>query len=132
MSAVITEKIELETDICCVCGVLHAIPKSMRDRFYERGGRWYCPNGHHIGWDEKNSKTANDKLRAEIAQLNSRLEIEKNRVQAAQRSVAAAKGEVTKIKKRVENGVCPCCHRSFSNLQRHMTSKHPDFAKEAA
>lgn len=22
---------------------------------------------------------------------------------------------------------CPCCNRTFQNLQRHMTSKHPDY-----
>lgn len=30
---------------------------------------------------------------------------------------------------RVGKGVCPCCKRSFTNLRRHMTTKHPDVAK---
>lgn len=28
--------------------------------------------------------------------------------------------------KRIHNGVCPCCNRSFVNLQRHMKTKHPE------
>jgi hypothetical protein len=28
--------------------------------------------------------------------------------------------------------VCPCCNRTFSNLQRHMAHKHPQFAKVEA
>ena len=30
--------------------------------------------------------------------------------------------------KRVHNGVCPCCNRSFQNLQKHMKTKHPEIA----
>lgn len=28
------------------------------------------------------------------------------------------------------HGVCPCCNRTFSDLQRHMASKHKGFAAE--
>ena len=31
-----------------------------------------------------------------------------------------------RIEKRIHAGVCPCCNRSFPNLQRHMAAKHPD------
>lgn len=27
-------------------------------------------------------------------------------------------------------GVCPCCSRSFENLQRHIASQHPTFGAE--
>ena len=46
----------------------------------------------------------------------------------ATRRMAAAKGELTKMKKRVGNGVCPCCNRQFVNLQRHMATQHPGYA----
>lgn len=38
-----------------------------------------------------------------------------------------ARGQLTKLKRRVSNGVCPCCNRSFADLHRHMTEKHPDY-----
>ncbi len=120
----------MEIDDCCVCGVVHAIPKVMRDRKYQTGGFWYCPNGHHIGWDPKNSKSENDKLRDEVARLNSSVKYEKERVASEQRKTAAAKGSLTKLNNRISKGVCPCCHRSFQNLKRHMTSKHPQFGEE--
>jgi hypothetical protein len=31
------------------------------------------------------------------------------------------------LHRRVGNGVCPCCSRSFTNLKRHIRSKHPDY-----
>lgn len=49
---------------------------------------------------------------------------------AAQRALRATKGRLTKTKKRIANGVCPCCNRHFVNLERHMTGKHPDYTKE--
>lgn len=45
------------------------------------------------------------------------------------RQLSAARGQVTRIKNRVGNGVCPCCNRSFGNLHRHMQTKHPGWKK---
>ena len=33
---------------------------------------------------------------------------------------------------RVGHGVCPCCNRTFGDLYRHMSTKHPGYAAEAA
>jgi len=55
-----------------------------------------------------------------IAEKNTRIEMERRRV-------SAARGRVTKIKRRVQHGVCPCCNRTFSNLASHMKTKHPEF-----
>lgn len=30
--------------------------------------------------------------------------------------------------RRIAAGVCPCCRRSFTDLARHMSSQHPDYA----
>lgn len=129
MSVVINQNVELVVDSCCVCGVAHAVPSEMRAHASRHGGRWYCPNGHYIGWDKKDSKSENDKLRGEVAELQGRIERERMRTESAKRATAAAKGEVTKIKNRISNGVCPCCKRSFANLHRHITTKHPDYAE---
>jgi hypothetical protein len=29
-----------------------------------------------------------------------------------------------KLRERIQNGVCPECHRSFDNLRKHMVHKH--------
>ena len=34
-----------------------------------------------------------------------------------------------KFIERTGNGVCPCCKRSFTNLRRHMNTKHPNFSR---
>lgn len=42
-------------------------------------------------------------------------------------SVKAQSTRLRKVKDRVKNGVCPCCNRTFVNLQRHMHTKHPSY-----
>lgn len=37
------------------------------------------------------------------------------------------KGVATRLKNRAAHGVCPCCNRTFQQLARHMSAKHPDF-----
>ena len=45
--------------------------------------------------------------------------------------LSAQKGVTTRLKNRVQKGVCPCCNRYFAQLQRHMTTQHPNFAATA-
>lgn len=52
---------------------------------------------------------------------------EQRRLESERRAHAATKGQLTKTKKRIANGVCPCCNRSFANLERHMAGQHPDY-----
>jgi DNA repair exonuclease SbcCD ATPase subunit len=116
---------------CPVCGVQFAIPEDLLRRAQDREIlRIYCPNGHTMNWDMSEA----DRLREQIKQLEmakDRVEREKRWAEQgrdhAQRSANAHKGHVTRLKRRVMNGVCPCCNRSFENLARHMRSKHPDF-----
>jgi hypothetical protein len=41
------------------------------------------------------------------------------------------KGVKTRMANRIKHGVCPCCNRTFLNLQRHMTTQHPSFNMSA-
>lgn len=57
-----------------------------------------------------------------------RTRADRDQVKASNR---ALKGVVTRTKKRVGNGVCPCCNRTFQQLARHMEAKHPEYADSA-
>jgi hypothetical protein len=54
-----------------------------------------------------------------------------NETEAERRSKAAYKGQLTKVRRKVANGSCPCCNRHFENLQRHMQTKHPEYVAES-
>lgn len=120
------------TIVTCWCGMRHAVPSELENcqrRQHDDGianvQAIYCPLGHtHVPAGKSEIERERERLR--------RLEAQKqhlsDQLQATERSRAALKGQVTKIKKRVGKGVCPCCNRSFTNVERHMATQHPDMA----
>ncbi len=129
---------------CYRCNAPFAMSDTLYHMAMERRGElsFYCPNGH--GQVFKAGEREEDKLRRERDQLKQRLAEKDDQIRSAYemaneqaaasamnaRKLAAAKGQITKIKKRASNGVCPCCNRTFTDLARHMHSKHPGFVTE--
>lgn len=121
----------LVTETCYSCGVLFAMPTDFYRNRQADKKNFYCPNGHsqhYVG------KTPEQKLReaeAQLTHLKDQQAAERRRArenrEALERSNAALKGVITKTKKRVSNGVCPCCQRTFQDLARHMGNKHPNY-----
>lgn len=72
-------------------------------------------------------KSDNQKLKEETARLQQELSAARELTRLAQESAKKANSKIAQMKKRTANGVCPCCTRSFTNLQRHMKSQHPDY-----
>lgn len=115
---------------CCKCGCLFAIPDQVNDELISSGKKFYCPNGHSQHYTES-TETKLKKERDKNARLTARLDQEKAAAAALDRQRAAMKGQVTKIKKRVANGVCPCCNRTFKDLAAHMSTQHPDYVEQS-
>ena len=115
---------------CCVCGLLFGVPPNFaRDR-REDGASWWCPNGHNQYFTETESARLRRQLEAAQRQAQDARRSEefwRERNAASQRSVSAYRGQLTKVRRRVGNGVCPCCKRTFKNLQDHMEGQHPDY-----
>lgn len=114
---------EMVVFTCARCGIPYGLPTAYIDRRQEDGRAYYCPNGHRLSYH----RTEADKLRAQL-----KLSEEARARNAAARdqaraSAAAYKGHATRVKKRIANGVCPCCNRSFKDVLRHMRSQHPGF-----
>ena len=55
---------------------------------------------------------------------------EKSKHANTQLELIASNKKIKRIEKRVANGVCPCCHRQFVQLTRHMKNKHPEYLEE--
>ena len=114
----------------CWCGVQHAVPESLRKeqiRKHDDGKvpmGIYCPLGHsHV----PSGKSEADLLREKLDRQIARSDQMQSQLRDTEASLSATKGVVTRIKKRVGHGVCPCCQRNFKNLRRHMKTKHPKF-----
>lgn len=131
------EKTELEIRVCPTCGITYALPERVVEDRRAKGGHWYCPNGHSLSF----TTTEADRLREETKRLEQKLADEKGNAEwwrkradserkeadHARAQANGYKGALTKVKKRVGNGVCPCCNRSFVDLGRHMETKHAAF-----
>ena len=108
----------------CWCGIALAIPQNLYRVAHESPKDIYCPLGHVFVWGD----TFEEKLKKE----KQRHEATRHLLAAEERSHSATRGQITKLKKRVHAGVCPCCNRSFQNVARHMKTKHPDYVAPTA
>lgn len=118
---------DLTVTRCAECGCNFGVPGDFLNCRQADKRSFYCPNGHVLSYKESEA----DKLRRERDRLAQRIAEKDDEIARQERLVAAARGQVTKIKNRVGHGVCPCCNRTFENLARHMASKHADFAVAA-
>lgn len=111
---------------CATCGVHYALPTAIYESCKREGGYFSCPNGHQRGWSKQDCDSENDKLRREIERAKQNAARLEEDAEAARRREIAAKGQVTRLRNRAKAGLCPCCNRHFTNLERHIASKHPD------
>ena len=114
---------DLEQQDCVNCGCIFGVPAGFTEQRRKDKRDFYCPNGHSMSYTESEA----DKLRRERDRLTQRLAQKDDEIKDLENRRRAAFGQVTKLRKRIGNGVCPCCTRSFTNLQRHMKTEHPDF-----
>jgi hypothetical protein len=118
---------------CGNCSIPFAIPDDLHRKVKRDGSPFWCPNGHNISYSE----TENQRLKAERDSLKRDFDwaetariAARDQADAAERRRRAAQGQVTKMRKRIGNGVCPCCNRTFANVSAHMETKHPGFAAD--
>lgn len=123
---------------CCRCKCEMSLPNDLYTAA-ERSSyiKFYCAYGHQQCFVEGDSEETKlrrerDLLAQQIAERDDRIKSLSEQRDQADRRAAAARGQVTKIKNRVGHGVCPCCNRTFENLARHMTNRHPQYSSEAA
>jgi len=134
--------VTLQVTSCCVCGTEFAVPLAMLRARQESGGDLYCPSGHCLTWNETEVKELRRQLAGEQQKVNMEREYvrcerlrrmaEQERHEHTKRRLSATQGVVTKTKKRVGGGACPCCNRFFPKLRKHMKSKHPEYAADVS
>lgn len=120
--------IKYTTIDCIYCDFVFAVPKTADEKWQNNHTTFYCPkcrgNMHY------SDKPETERLEKDLAYYKSKNASLRESNEFYQNSARAYKGHHTRVKNRVKNGVCPCCNRTFKDLQRHMKSKHPDFQKE--
>lgn len=120
---------------CAKCGVTFGLDAEFEERHRENHASFYCPNGHSNYFPGKTAMEKRvEQAEADAKRAKADAEWNRQRRESAEREAKiqthrarALKGAQTKLKKRIASGVCPCCQRSFDNLHRHMTTKHPKY-----
>lgn len=111
---------------CVSCGVTFGVPEEFDLGRRINRERFFCPNGHGQSYSESEA----DRLRRKLEAAKRDVEWQKSRVASMDKQLIAQRGVVTKLKKRIGAGVCPCCHRTFKQLAAHMAGQHPDYAEK--
>lgn len=115
---------ELTTEVCCNCGMLFAMPSDYQRRRRNDHEWFYCPSGHKQHYT---GVTEEQRLRNEVERQRQMREAAEARARAEKQRLTQVARAHSRMRKRVANGVCPCCNRSFGNLREHMRTQHPDF-----
>jgi hypothetical protein len=115
---------------CANCGMPFGISEDFEERRRNDHMGFYCPNGHSNVF--KGTSEA-EKLKRELAEKERSITYLRdaqtslhNKLTQKNHEIRAHKGAKTRILNRVKNGVCPCCNRHFTNLERHMKNQHPE------
>ena len=135
MSDVKYVTLAIERVDCANCGLTFGVSAEfIRKRRDDHVGFW-CPNGHSNYYPQQNET---ERLREQLAQterINAAITADLQSVCAERDHHWTERKKVNTrmrhLKERVKHGVCPCCHRTFKQLARHITSKHPHFAASA-
>jgi len=108
---------------CGQCGCVFGIESNQYRQLKGKGGRFYCTNGHCRVFREPDVARLERQLAAERA----RHDQTRSELKTVERRRRAAVGQTTKLKHRIEQGLCPCCNRFFRDLAQHVHQEHPDF-----
>jgi hypothetical protein len=110
--------------VCCNvdCGIAFAVPQWWHEGKQKTHAWFYCPNGHRQHFTDESDE---EKFRRER-------DIARQQLARAEQEATKAQKEVKRLKRRAATGVCPCCNRTVSQMERHMKTKHPEFIAENA
>lgn len=121
----VQHKVILSTIECYSCGVIFGIPTELDDNLRNNHRVFYCPHGHNQAYV---GKTEAEKLREKLEQEQKKLANAQFELMAEKQRAESAEKSKERLQKRIKNGACPCCHRQFTQLTRHMKSKHPEYS----
>lgn len=133
MSRTVTKTETLELRNCPKCGAYVALRPDQwgRRQKGEDGlphlnayGGYMCPNGHQYGWGTSEMEERAVAAEAEVRRLAAERDGLLGSIKTKDTAIATKDKELARIGKRAAAGVCLQCHRHFTNVERHMASKH--------
>ena len=127
----IVNSVQMRGETCWVCGIQFAMPERWASKRSQNGKGFSCPAGCSLSYGESEVSKLQERLASAQDQTDAQRKLTRHanaRTAKERASHSATKGHLTRNKKRVAAGVCPCCNRTFKALARHMKNKHPEYA----
>ena len=120
--------VQLEVVNCWSCGCMFALSADLKNNMMSREETLYCPKGCRLSLGEPHWKKKLERALKSEEYYKESAARNREHAQKTERKLTATRGVVTRFKNRISRGVCPCCDLSFADLERHMKTKHPDYA----
>lgn len=117
----VTVQTSLVTHTCITCGIQYAFPLAYEDELRRNHKGFYCPAGHSAYFP---AETEEERLRESLLKEQKRSREYQEEYIKLNHQLNGALGQLSKVKKRINAGVCPYCRRHFANVERHIHSKH--------
>lgn len=119
------------------CGVHFAVDENVVRNKRARGETLFCPNGHRLSLGKSDRQLHEEELaekQRQIENLSKRMEWEqqetkqqRERALRAENRTRSVRGHVTRLRKRLSEGKCPCCEQEFPDMAAHIAEKHPRY-----
>lgn len=121
---------------CASCGLTFAVSEQFIQQRRDDHVGFRCPNGHSNYYPDKSEAEILREQLAQTEKINAAItaDLQSTRAERDHHWIERKKTNtrLRHLKERVKHGVCPCCHRTFKQLARHMELKHPGYAKETS
>jgi hypothetical protein len=136
MSHMIEYTEQLFVQHCINCGIAFGFPNAFDERLRKTHAQFYCPMGHPQFY---NAESEEQKLKKQLAEKERLLQVKQTLLDDARkerdtaiRSRRAVQAHANRVKHKTAAGVCPVdgCKRHFTNLQRHIKTKHPSWSTD--
>lgn len=111
---------------CYKCGIRFAVENELDSNWRRDKTQFFCPMGHPQSYTESEA----DRLKRELAKVTQDRDWQKQRAETASKRAEKAEKAQTRLKKRVNAGVCPHCQRTVGQMARHIKTCHPECLKE--
>lgn len=132
-----TVVLTFERITCCECGAIYMLANDFVRQRRRDHHNFYCPNGHPQHWPGESEEERLRRVLHETTLAKERAEREREAAWQAEQATAATNAKLERAVKKAKvramreaAGVCPCCPRTFVNLQRHIAGQHPEYAVE--
>lgn len=113
-----------EVITCGGCSLQFAMTHEFYKQRRDKKDSFWCPAGCERVFTGKSEA---ERLKDQLAEQQRSLDAAREKAALAESERSKISRAHVKMRKRVMNGVCPCCNRTFQNLMGHMKTEHADF-----